>query len=111
MDDEDGGVASNGSTFATVTRALGAGAAGNASDGDDDDEEREAGGNGSGSGAGGVVRIGKNLKVDGILTHSVDTMLLYMCSDTLAKRFKASDGEGVPITKVLSVETAGLIPG
>eukprot|EP00300_Choanocystis_sp_HF-7_P040599 c7083_g1_i2.p2 GENE.c7083_g1_i2~~c7083_g1_i2.p2 ORF type:complete len:259 (+),score=50.93 c7083_g1_i2:37-777(+) len=44
-----------------------------------------------------------NLIVDQIIGSSVDTMLVYMCADTLAKGFQ---DEG--ITKVLTVETAGI---
>lgn len=47
-----------------------------------------------------------NLLVDGILAHSVDTMLVYMCADTLAAQFR-----DLGVTKILTTETGGISLG
>ncbi|KNC56421.1 xanthine phosphoribosyltransferase [Thecamonas trahens ATCC 50062] len=47
-----------------------------------------------------------NLRVDGFMSHRVDTMAMYMCGETIAQRF-ADAG----ITKVVTVETAGIVTG
>merc|ERR1711916_135965 len=47
-----------------------------------------------------------NLRVDAFMSHQVDAMMMYVCGDTIASAFVDAG-----ITKVVTVETAGIVAG
>ena len=52
----------------------------------------------------GCVKSGDVLKVDAFLNHQIDMALVDRCAEEFARRY-----EGSPITKVLTIETSGII--
>ena len=52
----------------------------------------------------GCVKSGDVLKVDAFLNHQIDMDLVDRCAEAFVRRY-----EGSPITKVLTIETSGII--
>ena len=52
----------------------------------------------------GCVKSGDVLKVDAFLNHQIDMALVDRCAEEFVRRY-----EGSPITKVLTIETSGII--
>ena len=52
----------------------------------------------------GCVKSGDVLKVDAFLNHQIDMELVDACAAEFVRRF-----EGTPITRVLTIETSGII--
>ena len=52
----------------------------------------------------GIVKSGEVLKVDSFLNHQIDMELVEACAAEFVRRY-----EGSPITKVLTIETSGIV--